>query len=467
MSIEGGENSQSSTFPGSTQRAPPPSFSASSFAGNQRKRPILSGLGSEPTTHSDFTSPNTPTPYESKGEISSLHARTTPSEPMSSFAAGTPIYKHASHPSPSTKEPHLSSIHSLLNEFQLHFDMKKQRISALESELSSVDGRLQQREIELQSYATERISSLEQLKNQKLLLDELQRKLAEFSKYESMISSRFANFEVLMKDLSATKANYLEKESELKKSKHKQIQIRVFFTFLALQEKNSHLEDSLRLIGELRVQKGQLESKSAELEDDLKQQCTEFNQKIHQLNTEIQEKSSRLDALYQEREILKADVKNMSFERDRFQRESAQALKEISALAVSDAFASLCPEDSLRSLSSAVNWIKGVCNDLQENQKHSENHFDLLKAEWTSELELSKGEVKCLQREVDSSQAKCTALQIEIDRLSQSIPTDDYLKIIEELGFSGPDWRSQLESFIEAQRDLEAKVHVNSFFGDS
>lgn len=239
MSVEGGENSQPTAFSSSSHRAPPPPFSASTLASNQRKRPVLSGLGAEAATattaaHSDFTSPNTPTPYENKSEMSSLHARTTPPEPLSSFAAGTPVYHHVSHPhphpqqpQPTTKEPHLSSIHALLNEFQLHFDMKKQRISALESQVSVVEARLQQREIELQSAAGERVAALKQLESQKFLLDELQKKLQEFSKYESMISSRFASFELLMSDLSATKAKYLEKEAEIKKSKGKE-----FFEFI-------------------------------------------------------------------------------------------------------------------------------------------------------------------------------------------------------------------------------------------
>jgi hypothetical protein len=220
MSVEGGGNSQPSVFSASSHRVAPPPFSASTLASNQRKRPVLSGLGSESTTQSEFTSPNTPTPYENKNEISSLHARTTPSEPMSSFAAGTPVYHHVpNHPQPATKEPHLSSIHSLLNEFQLHFDMKKQRINALESQVSSAEGRLQQREIELQSATSERVTALKQLESQKIMLDEMQRKLLDFSKYDSMIASRFDSFESLMMEMSATKAKYLEKDAEFKKSK--------------------------------------------------------------------------------------------------------------------------------------------------------------------------------------------------------------------------------------------------------
>lgn len=222
MSVDGGENPHASAFSNSSQRVPPPPFSASSLASNQRKRPVLSGLGSESAGQSEFTSPNTPTPYEAKTEISALHVRTTPSEPMSSFAAGTPIYHHVSHqsnPPPSTKEPHLASIHALLNEFQLHYDMKKQRISALESQIHAIEGRLQQREIELQTATNERVSAFKQLDSQRHILDELQAKLQDFSKYESLISSRFSSFESLMSDLSNTKASYIEKESELTKSK--------------------------------------------------------------------------------------------------------------------------------------------------------------------------------------------------------------------------------------------------------
>lgn len=232
MSVESGENSQPSAFSSSSHRAPPPPFSSSTFASNQRKRPVLSGLGSESTTQSDFTSPNTPTPYEAKIDISSLHQKTTPPEPMtSSFAAGTPIYHHIPHASqsqPSTKEPHLSSIHALLNEFQLHYDMKKQRISALESQIHAVEGRLQQREIELQNAATERITAFKQLEAQKNILDEMQKKLNDFSKYEPLIASRFASFENLMTEMSNTKAKYLEKEVALNKSKSRLIFLRIY-----------------------------------------------------------------------------------------------------------------------------------------------------------------------------------------------------------------------------------------------
>jgi chromosome segregation ATPase len=227
---------------------------------------------------------------------------------------------------------------------------------------------------------------------------------------------------------------------------------------LALEEKNLHLQDSLRLVGELRIQKGQIESKTSELEDDLMQQCTEFNQKLQTLNAEIHEKSSKLDSLYQEREILKADLKNMSFERDRYQRESAQALKEISALAVSDAFASLCAEDDLRNLSSSVSWIKKICKDSWEQLQSSSSSSESLKAEMSAQLNFFQEEVACLKRELESSNAKCTSLQEEVERLSDTIIKNDHLKSIEELGFSGPDWQSDLKSFIGANQLLEEKV---------
>lgn len=221
-----------------------------------------------------------------------------------------------------------------------------------------------------------------------------------------------------------------------------------------------HLEDSLRMISELRQEKGRLETKNTELEDDMKQQCTEFNQRLHALSEELKEKSGKFDALYQEREILKADLKNIGFDRDRFQREVALALKEISSFAISDAFSAECNEDSLRSLASAINWIKSLCTKLHDQNNNSRNLLETIKADQTSQLNNCQDEIARLKTELDDYSSKCTLLQAEVERLSEAVPKEDYLKAIEELGFSGPNWKSDLQTVVETRHVLEEKVSL-------
>lgn len=229
MSIEAAEYSQNSSNPSSaTSRGPPPPpFSSSTLAGhNQRKRPVLSALGAEVTVTSDFASPTTPTPYDAalNSDISSLHAQPTP-HPAFNYAQAPPPQQ------PSTKEPHLSSMHALLSEFQLHYDSKKQRIASLEQQLSALESRLQKREIELQSAANDRISAFKQLQEQRQQLEEMNLKLLEFSKYDSLFNTRMTEMDRIVSEMITAKSNFALKEAELNQSKSYQKNIIYTFRF--------------------------------------------------------------------------------------------------------------------------------------------------------------------------------------------------------------------------------------------
>ena len=84
--------------------------------------------------------------------------------------------------------------------------------------MRQVSGQLNQRETELQAASAERISNLKTLETHKIQLRELEFQLKDFNKYESIIAHKFENLEILMTDMSSSKAKFLQKESELTKS---------------------------------------------------------------------------------------------------------------------------------------------------------------------------------------------------------------------------------------------------------
>ena len=86
-------------------------------------------------------------------------------------------------------------------------------------QLRQVSGQLYQRETELQAASAERISNLKTLETHKILLRELEAQLKDFTKYESVITSKFESLENLMTEMSSSKEKFLQKESELTKGK--------------------------------------------------------------------------------------------------------------------------------------------------------------------------------------------------------------------------------------------------------
>lgn len=85
--------------------------------------------------------------------------------------------------------------------------------------MRQVSGQLYQKETELQATAAERIANLKTLETHKIQLRELEAQLKDFSKFESIIASKFDNLENLMAEMSSSKEKFLLKESELTKGK--------------------------------------------------------------------------------------------------------------------------------------------------------------------------------------------------------------------------------------------------------
>lgn len=73
---------------------------------------------------------------------------------------------------------------------------------------------LREKESELQGIALERIENLRVVESNKTQLRELEGKLKEFGKFETLIGSKFESLEKLMTEMTATRAKYLAKEAE-------------------------------------------------------------------------------------------------------------------------------------------------------------------------------------------------------------------------------------------------------------
>lgn len=83
--------------------------------------------------------------------------------------------------------------------------------------MRQVSGQLHQRETELQAASAERISNLKTLETHKIQLRQLESQLKDFSKYESIVASKFESLESLMTEISSSKSKFLQKETELTK----------------------------------------------------------------------------------------------------------------------------------------------------------------------------------------------------------------------------------------------------------
>lgn len=176
------------------------------------------------------------------------------------------------------------------------------------------------------------------------------------------------------------------------------------------------MNEASRSIQELRIEKETLESQRTLLENENKDQCTEFNGKLYELNTEIKDKKRTIELLSGEKEVLLSDLRSITKDRDKIQRESSMALKEITALAVSDTFSG-CSSKDLSSLEFSVAWIKGKCLEL--------NNFKI-----SSELEIVnlKQTIQELEKIAKTKNEELKTKNYEIEKIKSDLEEFEALK---------------------------------------
>lgn len=255
----------------------------------------------------------------------------------------------------------------------------------------------------MQSAASERISNLKLLETHKHELKGLGEKLKEFGKYETLIASKFENLENLMSEMVTTKAQFLSKETDLRNGKLcRNINLITFYInnsiiyYLELDGREKRLNDALKSIQELRIEKESLETQILTQENEKTERYTEFNERIYKLNTEIKEKSRKIDLLTGENEVVLSDLKNITSDRDRIQKECSIALKNITELAVSESFT--CDSNDLGSLEKSVAWIKSQCIEL----KNSKVTFNLERIAFSQTIQELEKQIIAQKTEVDS-----------------------------------------------------------------
>lgn len=152
----------------------------------------------------------------------------------------------------------------------------------------------------------------------------------------------------------------------------------------------------MKSIQELRIEKESLETQLLTLENEKTESFTEFNSRIYNLNAEIKEKSRKIEFLTGDNEVLLSDLKNITSDRDRIQKECSIALKNITELAVSESFT--CDSNDLGSLEKSVAWIKSQCIEL----KNSKVTFDLERIAFSQTIQELEKQIKTQKTEVDS-----------------------------------------------------------------
>jgi cAMP phosphodiesterase len=198
------------------------------------------------------------------------------------------------------------------------------------------------------------------------------------------------------------------------------------------------LNEALRCIQELRIEKESLESQRIVLENENNDQCTEFNGKIYELNTEIKDKKRLIELLSGEKEVLLSDLKNITKDRDKIQRESSIALKEITELAVSETFPG-CSSKDLSSLECSVAWIKGKCLDLNNFKISSDLEILNLKQavqELEKVLKIKTEELKGKTCEIEIVKIELDELKVVMDNPKKDVEClNDFKVKIKGLGF--------------------------------
>lgn len=246
--------------------------------------------------------------------------------------------------------------------------------------------------------------------------------------------------------------------------------------FLDLDGAEKRIKESLKTIQDLRVEKESLESQREALDNENKDRCTEFNGKLYELNNEIKEKGRRIEHLIGEKEVLLSDLKNITKDRDRIQKECSMALKEITDLAVSDIFTE-CESKDLGSLECSIAWIKGKCLELnnskvsqdmelvnfkqtiQELEKHVMSKNEDLK-EKCIEIEKLRSEISLKEHGLGSLQNLIEENNVLLDSVNQFKRkvknigvSDDFDKIVEKLSQKSSD--QKLESL-----NIEVKTSI-------
>lgn len=240
-----------------------------------------------------------------------------------------------------------------------------------------------------------------------------------------------------------------------------------FFFVLELEEKNIHFKEAQKSIKELQGFKEELESQKLSLEDENKDLCIEFNGKIYELNTEIKAKIRSIELLTGEKELLLSDLKNITMDRDRTQRECSIALKEITAMAVSDKYSG-CESKDLGNLECSVAWIKAKCTELYDSKTDYELELVNLK-QTIQELEncmLNKSsELNEMALEIEDLRSKLVIKEQDLDgskliisEQSEELETVKKFKIrVKDLGFP-----SDFDRIIAklSQKTLEHKIEA-------
>ena len=200
----------------------------------------------------------------------------------------------------------------------------------------------------------------------------------------------------------------------------------------------------MKSIQVLRVEKETLDFQRSSLENENKDRCTEFNGKIYELNTEIKDKKRRIELLSSEKEVLLSDLKNITKDRDKIQRESAMALKEITELAVSETFSG-CSSNDLGSLECSAAWIKGKCLYL--------NDFKI-----ASDLEIAnlRQTIQELEKVVKIKIDKLKTKTVEIEKLKFDLDEFETIKVLMD--------SSKKE--IECLKDFKVKIKELGFQDD-
>lgn len=142
-----------------------------------------------------------------------------------------------------------------------------------------------------------------------------------------------------------------------------------------------------------------------------------------------------------EKEVLLSDLKNITKDRDKIQKESSMALKEITELAVSETFLG-CSSKDLGSLECSVAWLKGKCLNLNDFKTTSDLEIanliqaiqELEKAAKirNDEMEMKKVEIEKLKFDLDEFES----IKIVMDSSKKEIEClKDFKVKIKELGF--------------------------------
>lgn len=299
---------------------------------------------------------------------------------------------------------------------------------------------LQQREEELRLVSLERTANLKILETHKVQLRELESKLKDFSKYETIISSKFESLEELMSDMHLTKTKYIQNETKLKKGNNRAVR-NINYFYLDLEDSELRIKENLKLIQDLRVEREKLETLKESLENDNKDRCTEFNGKIYELNAEIKDKSRKIELLTGEKELLLSDLKIMTKDRDRILKECSIALKEITELAVSDLFME-CESKDLGNLECSVSWIKSKCLELN-NAKTSQN-LELVNLRQT---------IQEFEKQIQSNSDEFKNRLIEIEKLK--VDVDSKSQDVKEMQILIEEYKIELESVKEFKRKVK------------